>query len=370
MDVRSLLNPPDEGERKVIAAVASTEKISQPPSITQGQINFPHREQMTTVDATCCPHERAEKRYECSVNTLRNPAPSTPTGKKRSAAVVEDEERRISVGYSHGNASGENQPWGGSHIQTGNTEHLRTHYDFTISNPDAPATPGFLPTPTPVQITPAPATVSSTLFPDGWVPDPYVSPQLEDVLKFKTASLGVPHDPEPPETTIMIHHYDVEELPFEILTSEAARIYDVILTTEMGCLAEDANISCVGKLSENQWINLVKWHRSLIDHHYDLLIYMVPGLKNLWLECLGDLTSYMMCLEDTDSDERETWNEISSSWYHKALDENPGKGSLYHRLGNLSKPNMEAECHPARLTILVCGLACYASSRWFNPQVH
>ncbi|EDN06609.1 predicted protein [Histoplasma mississippiense (nom. inval.)] len=402
MDVRSLLNPPDEGERKVIAAVASTEKISQPPSITQGQINFPHREQMTTVDATCCPHERAEKRYECSVNTLRNPAPSTPTGKKRSAAVVEDEERRISVGYSHGNASGENQPWGGSHIQTGNTEHLRTHYDFTISNPDAPATPGFLPTPTPVQITPAPATVSSTLFPDGWVPDPYVSPQLEDVLKFKTASLGVPHDPEPPETTIMIHHYDVEELPFEILTSEAARIYDVILTTEMGCLAEDANISCVGKLSENQWINLVKWHRSLIDHHYDLLICtqhpitngeileipvkynmpsrmlhqgiyallkimkarrpdshdymisfiyyayglltllidMVPGLKNLWLECLGDLTSYMMCLEDTDSDERETWNEISSSWYHKALDENPGKGSLYHRLGNLSKPNM------------------------------
>ncbi|OJD16907.1 hypothetical protein AJ78_02944 [Emergomyces pasteurianus Ep9510] len=45
MNVQSLLNPLDEEERKVIAAVASTElmKISQPPSITQGQVNFPHR---------------------------------------------------------------------------------------------------------------------------------------------------------------------------------------------------------------------------------------------------------------------------------------------------------------------------------------
>ncbi|OJD24804.1 hypothetical protein ACJ73_03826 [Blastomyces percursus] len=62
-------------------------------------------------------------------NTSGNPAPSTPTGKKRPAAVVEHEERR-SAGYSHGNA---------------------------------PATPGFLPTPTPVQTSPAPPTVSSTL---------------------------------------------------------------------------------------------------------------------------------------------------------------------------------------------------------------
>ncbi|PGG95255.1 hypothetical protein GX51_08297 [Blastomyces parvus] len=82
---------------------------------------------------------------------------------------------------------------------------------------------------------------------------------------------------------------------------------------------------------------------SFIHYAYGLmtlLIDMVPRFKNLWFEWLGDLTSYMMCLENTDSDERETWNEISSNWYHKALDENPGKGSLYHRLDNLSKPNI------------------------------
>ncbi|EDN11061.1 predicted protein [Histoplasma mississippiense (nom. inval.)] len=372
MNVRSPLNPPDEGERKVIAAVASTEKISQPPSITQGQINFPHR-RLPPQQARNGPPLSSKMR---SVEFQRAIHMAMPLVKTSLGVVLIFKPETLNI-----------------------CEHtMILQYQTRMLQRRR----GFLPTPTPVQITPAPATVSSTLFPDGWVPDPYVSPQLEDVLKFKTASLGVPHDPEPPETTIMIHHYDVEELPFEILTSEAARMYDVILTTEMRCLAEDANISCVGKLSENQWINLVKWHRSLIDHHYDLLICtqhpitngeilaipvkynmpsrmlhqgiyallkimkarrpdshdymisfiyyayglltllidMVPGLKNLWLECLGDLTSYMMCLEDTDSDERETWNEISSSWYHKALDENPGKGSLYHRLGNLSKPNM------------------------------
>ncbi|QSS58215.1 hypothetical protein I7I51_07638 [Histoplasma capsulatum] len=50
MDVRSLLNPSDDGERTMIAAVALTElrKRSQPLLITQSQ------QQMTTVDATCC----------------------------------------------------------------------------------------------------------------------------------------------------------------------------------------------------------------------------------------------------------------------------------------------------------------------------
>ncbi|EDN06086.1 predicted protein [Histoplasma mississippiense (nom. inval.)] len=84
---------------------------------------------------------------------------------------------------------------------------------------------------------------------------------------------------------------------------------------------------------------------SFIHHAYGLmtlLIEIIPKFKNLWFECLGDLASYMMCLEDTDS-ERGTWNDISSRWYHKALDENPGKGSLYHRLGNLSTPNMDEQ---------------------------
>ncbi|EEH04615.1 predicted protein [Histoplasma capsulatum G186AR] len=49
MDVQSLLNPPGDGERTMIAAVALTElrKRSQPLLITQSQ------QQMTTVDAAC-----------------------------------------------------------------------------------------------------------------------------------------------------------------------------------------------------------------------------------------------------------------------------------------------------------------------------
>ncbi|PGH08568.1 hypothetical protein GX51_01087 [Blastomyces parvus] len=337
--------------------------------------------------------------------------PSTPpatvsrggNAKKRSAAAVEREERCIPAGYSHGNAAAETR-----HLQAGNNEqHLRTHYDldFTISNPDAPATPGFLPTPTPVQSRRAPTTVSNArakLFPDGWVPDQTISLQLEEVLKFKAASYGIDGDPNPPDTSTWIRQYDTQELTYEILVREAAKIYEGLLTTEMRCLAEDAKMTRIRTLSENQWNDLVKWHRSLLDHHYDLLICtqhpisnreiwvipvkysmpsrmlhqgiyvlleimkarrpdshdymisfihhayglmtllidMVPRFKNLWLECLGDLTSYMMCLEDRDSAATKTWKEISSRWYHKALDENPGKGSLYHRLGNLAKPNM------------------------------
>ncbi|EDN07608.1 predicted protein [Histoplasma mississippiense (nom. inval.)] len=343
---------------------------------------------------------RVHLKTVCLRNTLRNPAPSTPTGKKRPATVIEHEERRISAGYSHSNASDENQPGGGSHIQTGNNEHLRTHHvlDFTISNPDAPATPGLLPTPTPVQISRA----RTSLFPDGWVPDEYISPQLKEILEFKAASYGVEEDPEPRETTIMIRQRDAQELPYEILVMEVKKIYNYLRTTEIGCIIEDAKIAHIMKLNERQWANLVECHQTLLHHHYNLLIctqhpigdgeifatpvtckipsrllhqgihvlleimkarrpdshdYMtsfikyayglmtllieaVPRFENVWLGCLGDLASYMMCLEKRNSAENMTWKAVSSQWYQKALDKNPGEGSLYHRLGNLSTPNM------------------------------
>ncbi|OJD16115.1 hypothetical protein AJ78_03695 [Emergomyces pasteurianus Ep9510] len=226
----------------------------------------------------------------CLRNTLRNPAPSTPPGKKRPAAVVEHEERRISAGYSHGNAS--------------------------------------------------------------------------------------------------------EELLFEILTREIVKIYKALSTTEIRCVIEDAKIAHITKLDEKQWFNLIECHQTLLHHHYNLLRYtqhpvgdgeifatpvtckipsrllhqgiyalleivkarlpdshdymtssvkhayglmtllieVVPRFENVWLECLGDLASYMMCLDPA---ENRTWKAVSSQWYHKALDKNPGKGSLYHRLGNL-----------------------------------
>ncbi|EDN09661.1 predicted protein [Histoplasma mississippiense (nom. inval.)] len=51
MDIRSLLNPVDEGERTRIAAFASTKLRNrpQPPLITQSQVNFPHRANITEL---------------------------------------------------------------------------------------------------------------------------------------------------------------------------------------------------------------------------------------------------------------------------------------------------------------------------------
>ncbi|KAL2375222.1 hypothetical protein, variant [Blastomyces gilchristii SLH14081] len=349
-----------------------------------------------------------------NLDVLRSPAPSNPpdiagwggNAKKRPAAAVECEDSRISAGYSYVNASGENQPEGGSHLQAGNNEqHLPTHYvvDFTISDPDAPATPGVISAP--VQSDRAPDPVSSvrpSLFPEEWEPDQTISDDVQEVLRFKSASYGVEEDPEPPETSTMLRQCHVKKLSYETLVGEVKDIYNALLTTEIRCLVECAKIEHITKLNETQWADLVECHKTLLHHHYNLLIctqhpisgreisaipvtckmpsrllhqgiyifleimkarrpdshdYMTPfiydayGLiallietaprfKNVWLECLGDLASYMMCLEERDSIENRAWKVVSSQWYHKALDENPGKGSLYHRLGNLSTPNM------------------------------
>ncbi|QSS60088.1 hypothetical protein I7I51_04884 [Histoplasma capsulatum] len=49
MDVRFLLNPPDEGERTVIAAAALTELRYRPQPLFQSQVNFPQRENITRL---------------------------------------------------------------------------------------------------------------------------------------------------------------------------------------------------------------------------------------------------------------------------------------------------------------------------------
>ncbi|OJD12952.1 hypothetical protein ACJ73_09270, partial [Blastomyces percursus] len=312
--------------------------------------------------------------------------------KKRSAASIECEEPRIPAGYLHGNASDENQPDSSSHL-----------LDFTISDPDAPATPGLIPTPVHSRYVAAPeSSVRRSLFPDKWEPDQTISAELQEVLRYKSASNCLVKHP-----TTMIRQCDVQELSYEIWLCEVAKIHDTLVDVEIRCLIEDTICTHVGKLSEKQWTGLIKCHRSLFDHHYDLLICtehpigkkeqnrisdiavkhktparmfhqgiyvflefmkarrpdsqdymisfihhtyglmtllveMVPRFKNLWLESLGDLTSYRMFLEE-DPVEKNSWKKVSSHWYHKAVDENPEKGSLYHRLGNLLKPNMSRQ---------------------------
>ncbi|KLJ07504.1 hypothetical protein EMPG_17020 [Blastomyces silverae] len=409
----------NQASKKNTRATATKNRAANETYALRPQPPFdPEESPMRTLRSGVHPTQQQPNHYELerlNLDDLRPPpAPSTPpsiasrggNAKKRSAAAVECEEPRIPAGYSHGNASDENQPDGGSHLLVGNNEqHLRTRYvlDFTIFDPDAPATPGMLSTPVQSGYAPAPGSSDRpSLFPEEWEPDQTISDNLEEILRFKSASNGVEEDPEPPETTTMIRQCDVQELPFKTLMDEAAKIYGFLLTAEMTCLTEDAKITHFKKLNENQWTDLVKWHRILIHHHYNLLIctqhptgnsellaipvryglpsrmlhqgiyvlleimkdrrpdshsYMapfiyhaygvmtllleiVPTFKNLWLECLGDLASYMMCLEDRHSIENRNWKTLSSQWYHKALDEDPGKGSLYHRLGNLSTPNM------------------------------
>ncbi|OJD27409.1 hypothetical protein ACJ73_01198 [Blastomyces percursus] len=342
-----------------------------------------------------------------NLGDLRTPAPSTPpdiagwggNAKKRPAAAIEcEEESRIS--WCHGNASG-------SHLQAGNNEqHLRTPYTaekFTTLDPDAPATPGKISTPAQSCSAAAPVTsIRPSLFPEEWEPDKTISGDVQEILRFKSASYDVEEDPEPPRTTTMLRECDPGKLTYEELESDVAEVCDAIYETELRCLMEGVRMARIPKLNEQQWMDLVGCHQALLHHHYNLfmstqhpvgdekiftvpsrcqmpsrlldqgiyillefmkarrpdshdymapfiynayslmtlLIEAVPRFKYMWFECLGDLASYMMCLQERDSVEHRDWKSISSQWYHKALDESPGKGSLYHRLGNLSTPNM------------------------------
>lgn len=69
-----------------------------------------------------------------------------------------------------------------------------------------------------------------------------------------------------------------------------------------------------------------------------LLYETVPSFEITWIECLGDLGRYRMAIEDKDIQNRETWTEVSRSWYFKSSDKNPTVGRLYHHLAILARP--------------------------------
>ncbi|ODA83153.1 hypothetical protein RJ55_01663 [Drechmeria coniospora] len=80
-----------------------------------------------------------------------------------------------------------------------------------------------------------------------------------------------------------------------------------------------------------------------------LLYETVPAFKNNWIECLGDLSRYRMAIEGMTLDgkpvdeesikDRDTWAEVSKSWYSTASDRSPTTGRLYHHRAILARRN-------------------------------
>ncbi|OJD20260.1 hypothetical protein ACJ73_08407 [Blastomyces percursus] len=326
--------------------------------------------------------------YHCS-KTLESTPPSTTTNSRssgRSPATVDWSASTPApppditgwggnaTAVCYGNASD-------SQLQAGNNgQHLRTPYtaeNFTILDPDAPVPPGMIPAPTQSCTTPTPVTsIRPSLFPEEWEP--------EETPSFKLASHDVEEDPE---TITMLRECDPGKLTYEELKSDVAEVCNIIYETELRCLVEGVRMAHIPKLNEEQWKDLVECHRALLSHHCNLfmttqhpagdenfftiparhqtpsrlldrgiyillkfmearrpdsheymvhfiydayslmtvLIEVVPWFKYMWFECLGDLASYMMCLQERDSVEHRDWKSISSQWYHKAVDESPGK---------------------------------------------
>ncbi|KAG5292959.1 hypothetical protein I7I48_05201 [Histoplasma ohiense] len=245
--------------------------------------------------------------------------------------------------------------------------------------------------------------VTQKLFPAGWQPGGSISNEMKESLLVKSASRGINADPEPPQFTTMIRERRINETPQpNKLLSESAKLHEAISGIELTCAVEAAKIQALEKLTAQQWSNLIMCHQRLIHHHHDLYVctqypttwgdlfklpvahkmpprmlhhgiyaflevmksrlpesrnYMIqflqhvydliqvlvesaPRFKNMWLECLGDLAAYRMSLESTFSEERITRAKQSTNWYYAAADENYGKGSLYHRLGNLVANNL------------------------------
>lgn len=70
-----------------------------------------------------------------------------------------------------------------------------------------------------------------------------------------------------------------------------------------------------------------------------LLLETVPGFKDTWIECLGDLARYRMAIEE-DREIHNIWGGTAGRWYTLAADRNPSVGRLYHHSGILERPSL------------------------------
>ncbi|KAK7416382.1 hypothetical protein QQZ08_012016 [Neonectria magnoliae] len=91
-----------------------------------------------------------------------------------------------------------------------------------------------------------------------------------------------------------------------------------------------------------------------------VLYETVPAFEDTWIECLGDLGRYKMAIED-DTRDRETWTDVSRSWYRMASNKSPTTGRLYHHLAILARPNALQQL--SYYTKSLCVLVPFPSAR-------
>ena len=64
----------------------------------------------------------------------------------------------------------------------------------------------------------------------------------------------------------------------------------------------------------------------------------VPTFEDTWIDCLSDLSRYLMAIEDDDPKDHEVWSNVARFWYKKAADKSPPVGRLHHHLAILARP--------------------------------
>ncbi|KAL8707206.1 MAG: hypothetical protein Q9220_007725 [cf. Caloplaca sp. 1 TL-2023] len=97
----------------------------------------------------------------------------------------------------------------------------------------------------------------------------------------------------------------------------------------------------------------VLWHRlPASSEHMRAFIYMaysmvalfsetVAAFKETWMECLGDLARYRVAIEQSSTQDHETWVGAAKFWYSMAADKSRNIGRLYHYLAEMDRPSLQ-----------------------------
>jgi hypothetical protein len=223
-----------------------------------------------------------------------------------------------------------------------------------------------------------------------------------------------------PDNTALVKELETRPINQSQLVAEVKGIYACLVKVESTCIEEDnAKLSDTShKLNNEQWQSHIALHRTLLYEHHDfflasqhpaaspalrhlalkyamparlwrhgihcplellrrqllaslepmltfiylaysmmaLLYETVPTLRDIWIECLGDISRYRqvpsnptlsliltlivsMAVEVYDIKTREIWAVNARHWYSKASDMAPTTGRLYHHLAILAQPN-------------------------------
>ncbi|KAJ5360408.1 DNA/RNA-binding domain E.t1.c1-type [Penicillium concentricum] len=201
----------------------------------------------------------------------------------------------------------------------------------------------------------------------------------------------------------MFRQPDTHTITEEQLINEVRGIYTGLVMVEKKCIEIDRQqVQSKAELSQAKWQTLVSLHRTLLYEHHDfflasqhpsagpvlkeladkyamparmwrygvhsflellrqklpgsmeymldfiylsysmitLLLESVPGFRETWIECLGDLARYRMAVEELDKKDRELWAGVSRYWYNQDADQSPENGRIQHHLAVLARPDV------------------------------